>query len=60
VRCFGYLRPSWKLMAGAYGAMLVISALGVANPQLLRWGIDRGIKAGDMGFLGWTVLACWL
>jgi len=43
-------------MAGAYGAMLVISALGVANPQLLRWGIDRGIKAGDMGFLGWTVL----
>ncbi len=56
VRCFGYLRPSWKLMAGAYGAMLVISALGVANPQLLRWGIDRGIKAGDMGFLGWTVL----
>ncbi|HNT77255.1 MAG TPA: hypothetical protein PKH77_19760, partial [Anaerolineae bacterium] len=56
VRCFGYLRPSWKLMAGAYGAMLVISALGVANPQLLRWGIDRGIKAGDMGFLGWAVL----
>ncbi len=56
LRCFGYLRPSWKLMVGAYLAMLLISALGVANPQLLRWGIDRGIKAGNMTFLGWTVL----
>ncbi|HOU13820.1 MAG TPA: ABC transporter ATP-binding protein [Anaerolineae bacterium] len=56
LRCFGYLRPSWKLMVGAYLTMLIISALGVANPQLLRWGIDRGIKAGDMGVLGWAVL----
>ncbi|MEJ5309666.1 MAG: ABC transporter ATP-binding protein [Anaerolineae bacterium] len=56
LRCFGYLRPSWKLMVGAYLTMLFISALGVANPQLLRWGIDRGIKAGDMGTLGWAVL----
>ncbi len=56
LRCFGYLRPSWKMMAGAYVAMLIISALGVANPQLLRWGIDRGIKAGDMRFLGGVAL----
>jgi ATP-binding cassette subfamily B multidrug efflux pump len=56
VRCFGYLRPSWKLMVGAYLTMLLISALGVANPQLLRWGIDQGIKAGDMTFLGWAVV----
>ncbi len=56
LRCFGYLRPSWKLMVGAYLAMLLISALSVANPQLLRWGIDQGIKAGNMGALGWAAL----
>jgi len=56
LRCFSYLRPSWKLMVGAYMAMLIISALGVANPQLLRWGIDRGIKGGDKTFLAWAVV----
>ncbi len=56
LRCFGYLRPSWKLMVGAYLAMLLISALSVANPQLLRWGIDQGIKASNMTALGWAAL----
>ncbi len=56
LRCFSYMRPYWLLMVGGYGAMLIINALGVANPQLFRFIIDRGIKGGDIPFLRWGVL----
>ncbi len=56
LRCFGYLRRNWLLMVGSYGMMLGINALNVANPQLLRWIVDRGIKQGDVPFLQWAVL----
>jgi ABC-type multidrug transport system fused ATPase/permease subunit len=56
MRCYGYLRPSASLMIGAYAAMLIINALNVASPQLLRLIVDRGIEQGDVAFLGWAVL----
>ena len=56
LRCFGYLRPHWKLTAGAYLTMLVIDAFNMLNPQLLRWTIDKGILAGDFALLGWASL----
>ncbi len=56
LRCFGYLRPYAPLMVGAYVALLLISALNVATPQLLRLIVDRGIARGDLTFLGWAVL----
>ncbi|MBN2004009.1 MAG: ABC transporter ATP-binding protein, partial [Anaerolineae bacterium] len=55
-RCFGYLRRNRHLVVGAYGVMVAINVLNVANPQLLRWIIDRGIKQGDLQFLQWAVL----
>jgi len=56
LRCFGYLRPYALLMIGAYVAMLLINALNIATPQLLRLIVDRGIARGDIPFLGWMVL----
>ncbi len=56
LRCFSYMRPYWLLMGGGYGAMLIISGLGVLQPQLFRLIVDRGIKGGDLTFLSWGVL----
>jgi ATP-binding cassette subfamily B protein len=57
LRCFGYLRPYWRLPAGAYLIILVISALALAIPQLIRWGVDQGIRGRDTRLLGWSVAA---
>ncbi len=43
IRCFRYLRPHWKLTAGAYLTMLVIDIFNMINPQLIRWTIDNSI-----------------
>ena len=37
LRCFSYLRPHWKLTAGAYLMMLLIDGFNMINPQLIRW-----------------------
>ena len=42
-RCFRYLRPHWKLTAGAYLTMLIIDIFNMVNPQLIRWTIDNSI-----------------
>jgi len=52
LRCFGYLRPHWKLTLGAYTSMLAIDALNLLNPQILRWAIDNGILAQKFSLLG--------
>jgi ATP-binding cassette subfamily B protein len=57
IRCFGYLRPYWRLPAGAYLIVLAISALALAIPQLIRWGVDQGIDGRDTRLLGWSVIA---
>ena len=57
LRCFGYLRPYWRLTAGAYLIILGINALNLLIPQLIRWIVDRGIAAGDVDLLGRLVLA---
>jgi ABC-type multidrug transport system fused ATPase/permease subunit len=64
LRCLSYLRPHWKLTAGAYLAMLVIDIFNMINPQIIRWAIDHGIRAGDLlpltlavgGLLGLVIL----
>jgi ATP-binding cassette subfamily B protein len=43
LRCFAYLRPHWKLTAGAYGMMLLIDAVSMINPLLIGWTIDKAI-----------------
>ena len=43
LRCYRYLRPHWKLTAGAYATMLIIDIFNMINPQLIRWTIDNSI-----------------
>ncbi|MGE5222551.1 MAG: ABC transporter ATP-binding protein [Omnitrophica WOR_2 bacterium] len=56
-RCISYLRPHWKLTAGAYLMMLLIDAVSMANPQLIRWTIDNGIRNNDTALLTVAVAA---
>ena len=51
LRCFGYLRPHWKLTAGAYLMMLLIDIVNMVNPQLIRWAIDNGIRANQASLM---------
>ncbi len=56
LRCLSYLRPHWKLTAGAYLAMLAIDGLNMVNPQIIRWAIDRGIRADQAPLLTLAVV----
>jgi ATP-binding cassette subfamily B protein len=47
LRCFGYLRPHWKLVTGVYITMVLIDLIAMVNPQVLRWTIDHGIGVGN-------------
>ena len=51
LRCFGYLRPHWKLVAGVYITMVLIDLIAMVNPQVIRWTIDKGIGTGNDSFL---------
>jgi ABC-type multidrug transport system fused ATPase/permease subunit len=57
LRCFSYLRPHWKLTAGAYLMMFLIDAISMVNPQLIRWTIDNGIRVNNGQILTIAVLA---
>ncbi len=57
LRCFSYLRPHWRLTAGAYGMMIVIDLFNMINPQLIRWAIDNGVRIGNTTKLTLAVTA---
>ncbi|HSV85875.1 MAG TPA: ABC transporter ATP-binding protein [Levilinea sp.] len=57
IRSFAYLQPYWQITTGSYLAVLVINALMVITPQLIRMAIDRGIDASDTSFLQLAVAA---
>jgi ATP-binding cassette subfamily B multidrug efflux pump len=57
LRCFSYLRPHWRLTAGAYGMMVLIDLFNMINPQLIRWAIDKGIRIGNTSKLTLAVAA---
>ncbi|MCA9989893.1 MAG: ABC transporter ATP-binding protein, partial [Anaerolineales bacterium] len=56
-RCYSYLRPYWRLTAGAYLTMLGTIGLALAIPQFIRWIVDNGIEQNDSRLLGWSILA---
>ena len=56
LRCYAYLKPHWRLVAGSYLCLLGINALTILLPQFIRGIIDRGISGQDMAFLTWSVL----
>jgi len=57
MRCFSYLRPHWRLTAGAYGMMVLIDLVNMINPQLIRWAIDHGMRIGNTSKLTLAVAA---
>ena len=59
-RLLGYLKPHWKEVAVAYGAMLLATLLNLLVPQLIKRAIDSGIATGNARVLfvaGGLVLA---
>ncbi len=57
LRCLGYLRPRRRLVFGAYAVDVLAIGLGLLNPQLMRYVVDRGIGNHDLRLLGLAVLA---
>lgn len=55
-RSYRYLFPYWKIIGGAYLALLGVAALNISIPQFLRRIIDQGIRQGDIDFLMWAAL----
>jgi ABC-type multidrug transport system fused ATPase/permease subunit len=47
LRLLAYLRPYWLRMAGAFGFMLIASALTLLAPYLMKVAIDQNISQGD-------------
>lgn len=56
LRCFLYLRPYRRLVLTAYLTLLGINGLNLLLPQLIRWGIDRGIGQGETKLLAGAAL----
>lgn len=56
-RCMGYLRPYWRLTAGAYLTLAGITALSLVIPQFIRWIIDHSISGPETRLLGESILA---
>jgi hypothetical protein len=48
MRLVGYFMPYWRSILLAFIAMLVITALTLLAPYLLKLAIDQYIAAGDM------------
>ncbi|MEE4193997.1 MAG: ABC transporter ATP-binding protein [Anaerolineae bacterium] len=56
LRAFGYLRPYKGIVILVYATMVLIDAIAMVNPQLIRWAIDRGIGEGDQLYLTYAVV----
>ncbi len=56
VRCFGFLRPYWKLALASYILFFVVHAVTLAIPQFIRWIVDHGIRAGNLPLITRSVL----
>jgi ATP-binding cassette subfamily B multidrug efflux pump len=55
LRLLAYLRPYWRRMAIAFALMLIVSALTLAAPYLIKVAIDQPIAQGDT--TGLTLIA---
>ena len=53
-RLAGYLRPYWRQMTLAYGAMLLATLLNLIVPQVVKQAIDNGITSGRASALLWA------
>lgn len=55
-RAMRYLSPYRRAVGGSYLAMLTINALALLIPQLIRRGVDVGIRQDNLAVLGQAVL----
>jgi len=55
-RAYGYMRPHWRTAALGYGLLVFINVITVAQPQLMRGIVDRGIEQHDLRYLTWSAL----
>ncbi len=55
LRAFGYLRPHWKLTAGAYGMMFLIDGISMLSPLIISWTIDNTIDKQNPAMLSLAV-----
>ncbi len=46
-RLLGYLKPYWKQLIIAYGAMFIATGLNLLVPQIIKEAIDNGLSAGN-------------
>ena len=53
-RCFSYLRPYWRITAGTYTVMLLLTVVTLITPQFIRWIVDQGIRGQDLSLLTWA------
>ncbi|MDI7274775.1 MAG: ABC transporter ATP-binding protein [Anaerolineae bacterium] len=51
VRCLGYVRRYWPNALCAYLTLFGVNALNLAVPQLIRRGVDVGIRGGQSEIL---------
>lgn len=56
-RVYGYLRPYWRQMLGAYASLMAILGISTLVPQFIRWIIDNGVEGKQPSVLTWSVLA---
>lgn len=54
-RCYRFLIPYWRYVAGAYAGLLLITGFNLAIPQIIRWIIDNGISNQNTALLGWSI-----
>ncbi|HEY3998308.1 MAG TPA: ABC transporter ATP-binding protein [Candidatus Xenobia bacterium] len=58
-RLMVFLRPYWRVVAGASALVLVTSALDLVGPSITRAAIDRAIIPGQWQWLG-PLVGAWL
>jgi len=51
LRCLGYLRPYWPLVAGSYLLLLINNGITLGMPLIIRSIVDRGIRGGEPDFI---------
>ena len=55
-RCFSYLRPYWRITAGTYTVMLLLTVVTLITPQFIRWIVDQGIREQNLSLLTWATV----
>ncbi len=56
-RVYGYLKPYWRQILGAYASLIVVLGLNMVIPKFIGWIIDTGVEGNQPDVLTWSVLA---